>query len=249
MWYKWQEGTNPLQLRSSPVNHQVLTKKGVGERQDAADELLNAFSEGLHKIYSNYTDPRSEESLLEWGTFPLSYRLTNGRTIIEDMMMRPIEGLNATLQMQEAWNREDMKAAVTASAKGNYWEAVSEDLALFADLARIQNEYLQYALKKLSGKPSPTPSPRPPAPPSPVSSFTKTSAHYWGTSSGGSRTTEVNGKSVDECAARCLQDAECFNFDYTSSKRECRTYHGKPSLTVSSDGYDAYARNFQHVFV
>merc|ERR1712224_538045 len=119
--------------------------------KDVADELMNEFSDGVQKIYRNYTDPRSEAVLLEWDTFPLTYRLTNGRTLIEDMMAHPIEGLNATLEMQKAWKEPAMEAAIKVAAKGNYWDVVAQELDLFVYQARVLNQRLQEAFKKLTG--------------------------------------------------------------------------------------------------
>ena len=65
-----------------------------------AQNLLDQYSSGLRAVYSNHSDPRSERSLLEWGVFPLNYTLTNGRTLIEDMALRPSEGLRTAISMR-----------------------------------------------------------------------------------------------------------------------------------------------------
>ena len=49
--------------------------------------------------YSNYSDPRTETILLEWGLFEYNYTLLNGRTILEDMAKRPVDGLTTAQQL------------------------------------------------------------------------------------------------------------------------------------------------------
>jgi len=41
----------------------------TGTTKKLAREAFDAYSGGVQKIYSNYTDPRTEAILLEWGLF------------------------------------------------------------------------------------------------------------------------------------------------------------------------------------
>ena len=141
LWYKFQGDG----LRSSPVNGQVLTPHGAGMPPSAAAELLHLYSPGVQRIYSNHSDPRTEVALLEFGQFALDYRLTNGRTLIEDMLQSPVEGLNLTRAMQARWAALEQALAPS----GNYWNATAGALGLFVRQSTVQASRLATALGKL----------------------------------------------------------------------------------------------------
>ena len=77
---------------------------------------LGQYFPGVRSIYSNATDSRTEAVLLEFGVFKLDHTLTNGRTLLEHMRLRPKEGLNATLRMRAAWR--GVRAALSVVAMG-----------------------------------------------------------------------------------------------------------------------------------
>ena len=80
--------------------------------------------------------------------YKLSHTLSNGRTLIEDMRLRPQEGVNATLRMRAAW--QGVRAPLSAAAMGSVWDSVDRELALFVSQARVQEQRLQVALRKLA---------------------------------------------------------------------------------------------------
>ena len=125
VWYKFQGDA----LRSTPVNNQQVGSGGCGMPAPLAHNLLSQYSPGVRSIYSNVTDSRTEAVLLEFGVFKLDHTLTNGRTLLEDMRLRPREGVNATLRMQAAW--QGVRAALSVVAMGSFWETVDRELILF----------------------------------------------------------------------------------------------------------------------
>jgi alpha-glucuronidase len=157
VWYKFCEGDHCSGpgLRSKPVNNQVLSKSGAGMPKPLAADLLSHYSAGVRAIYSNHSDPRSEKSLLEWGVFPLTYRLQNGRTLIEDMALRPSEGLATAISMRDSWRTAE--AAVRAAVGDAYYEATDAELQEFVVIATEMVGHLRTALALLH--------PIPPAPP------------------------------------------------------------------------------------
>ena len=142
VWYKFETDDS---LRPKPVNNQKLGADGAGMPTPLAHNLLSQYSPGVRSIYTNLSDPRAEAMLLEFGVFKLSYMLTNGRTLIEDMRLRPSEGVNATLRMQAAWN----KLRAPLATMGNLWTSVSRELELFVTQAQLQEQRLHSALAKL----------------------------------------------------------------------------------------------------
>ena len=112
-----------------------------------ASNLLEQYSEGLRKIYSNFSDPRSEKSLLEWGVFPLNHTLMNGRTLIEDMRLRPSEGLKTAIAMRDDWSHAEM--AVRSAVGDRFWETVEGELQEFVVIAGEMVAHLKKALDML----------------------------------------------------------------------------------------------------
>ena len=158
LWYKFCEGSHcsGAGLRSKPVNNQVLTAAGAGMPAPLAQNLLDQYSSGLRAVYTNHSDPRSERSLLEWGVFPLNYTLTNGRTLIEDMALRPSEGLRTAISMRDKWLQ--VEAAVRAAVGGAYYETTLRELEEFVVVATEMVEHLHAALALLHAIP-PAPPP------------------------------------------------------------------------------------------
>lgn len=116
---------------------------------------------------------------------------------------------------------------------------------------RIVGSVVQGPEPEKCGSPSPPSPPSPPPPPSPSpSSFTKHSGQYWSTADGGaSRVYDGSSGSSSDCKSKCLADSACAQFDYSSKKSHCRTYHGIAVLHASSDGYDAYEKTSVSIVV
>ena len=114
--------------------------------------LQDAYSPGVQKIYSNYSDPRTEAILLEWGLFEYNYTLMNGRTIMEDMAKRPVDGLTTVQQLVSSWNSDETSAAVKAAVGKVYYSTVASQLEVFATLAQTQVKSLHSKLAKLHPK-------------------------------------------------------------------------------------------------
>ena len=109
--------------------------------------LTICFVSGLRAVYSNYSDPRSEKSLLEWGVFPLNYTLTNGRTLLDDMHQRPSEGLSTAIKMRDMWNAT--KATVSAAVGDRFWTTTASELEEFVVVAAEMRDRLHAALALL----------------------------------------------------------------------------------------------------
>ena len=57
---------------------------------------------------------------------PLSVcRLTNGRTILEDMVQRPVDGRNAAQKLLSVWTNATTSAAVTAAVGETFYSTVA----------------------------------------------------------------------------------------------------------------------------
>lgn len=149
VWYKFCAGDHcaGAGLRSTPVNNQVLGPDGAGMPAPLAENLLEQYSDGLRKVYSNFSDPRSEKSLLEWGVFPLNHTLTNGRTLIEDMRMRPSSGLATAVAMRDEWSQAE--AAVRSAVGDQFYETTARELEEFVVIAGEMVEHLKAALALL----------------------------------------------------------------------------------------------------
>jgi len=155
VWYKFCDGSHctGAGLRSSPVNNQVLGPDGAGMPAALASNLLEQYSVGLRQVYSNYTDPRSEKSLLEFGVFPLNFTLTNGRSLIEDMRARPSEGLATAIAMRNEWagRESDIRAAVG----DRFFETTAQELEEFVVIANEMVAHLKQALALLQPNAAP----------------------------------------------------------------------------------------------
>ena len=149
VWYKFCGGDHctGAGLRSTPVNNQVISASGAGMPPALAVNLLEQFSPGLRAVYSNYSDPRSEKSLLEWGVFPLNWTLTNGRTLLDDMRERPSNGLRTAIKMRDLWR--GLQAAVQAAVGERFWTTTAAELEEFVIIAREMVAHLHAALALL----------------------------------------------------------------------------------------------------
>jgi hypothetical protein len=148
------------------VNDMVIGSKRMGTPSSMAKELLDEFAPGLRAVYTNKTDPRAEMNLLEFGEYDWSYKLTNGRSIAEDMVARPAEGLVAAQQMVADW--EAAHAAVLAAVGEPYYNYTLVQLQAFAASAETQVATVRTAVSHLHPIPVPTPAVLPTPPPTPV---------------------------------------------------------------------------------
>ena len=132
-------------LHRGKLRNRAATEPASAPRRNISNGPAASLRVGVGSIYSNISDPRTEAVLLEFGVFKLNHVLTNGRTLIKDMRLRPSEGVNATLSMQVAWNT--VRAPLLTM--GNLWANVSRELALFVAQAKLQEQRLHSALDKL----------------------------------------------------------------------------------------------------
>ena len=52
---------------------QIINSRRLGTTRELARQAFDAYSPGVQKIYSNYSDPRTEPVLLEWGLFHYNF--------------------------------------------------------------------------------------------------------------------------------------------------------------------------------
>ena len=79
-------------------------------------------------------------------------RLTNGRTILEDMAQRPVDGLHTAQQMASTWNSSAMAAAVKDAVGEVFYSTVAAQLTAFATSAASQVETVHGRIAKLHPK-------------------------------------------------------------------------------------------------
>ena len=52
---------------------QIINSRRLGTTRELARQAFDAYSPGVQKVYSNYSDPRTEPVLLEWGLFHYNF--------------------------------------------------------------------------------------------------------------------------------------------------------------------------------
>ena len=140
-------------LFESPTSvDQIINRRHVGTTRRLARQAFDAYSPGVQAIYSNYSDPRTEAVLLEWGLFEYNYTLTNGRTILEDMAKRPVDGLNTAQALLSSWKGDATSTAVKAAVGEVFHSTVASQLQAFVTLAQAQVKSLHGKLAKLHPK-------------------------------------------------------------------------------------------------
>eukprot|EP01043_Picozoa_sp_COSAG02_P022672 COSAG02_NODE_1185_length_14007_cov_52.908398_7_plen_982_part_00 len=151
VWYEngkasaGQEGT----FESPTSVKQIINRRYVGTTKELARQAFDAYSPGVQEIYSNYTDSRTEAVLLEWGLFEYNYTLTNGRTILEDMMQRPVEGATGAQRLLSDWTAPNTAAAVKQAVGKEFYDTVTTELEGFVQLAQTQVHSVHSKLAKL----------------------------------------------------------------------------------------------------
>jgi alpha-glucuronidase len=148
VWYEL-EGDGSFRSPNS-VKH-VLTHDGIGTVETAANELFEktGYSPAVQKLYKNHTDPRTEEVLLEFGTFKPSYRLSNGKTLVEDMIDRPKQGAQDAAALVTAW--QGIESSVRTIDGGHaYFNQTLMELQAFAVQATQQSAKIAVAVGKIA---------------------------------------------------------------------------------------------------
>ena len=103
----------------------------------------------MQKIYKNHTDPRTEAVLLEFGTFQPSYKLTNGKTLAEDMVARPKQGAQDAAALVTSW--QAIAAGVKSLNGGEeYYNTTLTQLQAFALEATQQSAKIARAVGKIT---------------------------------------------------------------------------------------------------
>ena len=52
---------------------QIINSRRLGTTRELARQAFDAYSPGVQKVYANYSDPRTEPVLLEWGLFHYNF--------------------------------------------------------------------------------------------------------------------------------------------------------------------------------
>jgi alpha-glucuronidase len=147
VWYEFEEDGS---FRTPNSVKHVLTKKAIGTTSSLARELFSApwgYSKLVQNLYHNRTDPRTEAVLLEFGTVPTSYKLTDGTSIEEDMLARPQRGAKAAAALVLQWT--GLQSMVTDALGLGYWNYTLNQLLSFAQEASSQVTKIQIAVHKM----------------------------------------------------------------------------------------------------
>jgi alpha-glucuronidase len=200
----------------------------------------------VSKLGSQSPDDCPEELLLSFHNVPYDYKLKSkgGVSVIQYIYESHHSGARKAATWPAVWQSLEGKAVEGAFGAGVF-ETVAERLRHGAvEAATFANTVIGW-FKKETGipgpgpVPTPTPSPSPPVP----KGYQKSSGHCWKTT--GQNATRVSDDkhiSLETCMAQCDADDKCYNFDYLRKEMKCRIYNGRPMLTGSSLGYDAYAK-------
>lgn len=67
------KGSQKDMFESPTSVDQIINSRRLGTTRELARQAFDAYSPGVQKIYSNYSDPRTEPVLLEWGLFHYNF--------------------------------------------------------------------------------------------------------------------------------------------------------------------------------
>ena len=67
------KGSQKDMFESPTSVDQIINSRRLGTTRELARQAFDAYSPGVQKVYANYSDPRTEPVLLEWGLFHYNF--------------------------------------------------------------------------------------------------------------------------------------------------------------------------------
>ena len=144
VWIESKEGS----LRTKLPDPLQITRTGIGA-DGIGSGLTSAYAPEVKAFYEDKT--KSEDLLLHFHFLPYDYRLTNGRTLAEDMHHRLIEGVAGAEDMLGQWKTLEGKI------DPQYFACTTKLFESYADEARkrqqeVEGEFADFLGTPLDGK-------------------------------------------------------------------------------------------------
>jgi len=123
----------------------IMTKEGIGILSTEAEQkVLNQYSPELQEIFN---DPLKGEEFLPYFHFvKYDYKLSNGRTLIQDMFMNLDDAVSGAKKMLEEWN------GLQGDINDKSYEYTKDNLVEYINTVKDNREKMIRIIERISGR-------------------------------------------------------------------------------------------------